>query len=278
MRSRPARLTLSALALTALGAAAFFFLQTQQQLDARRTALRAFEATARDATDALDDFQAGQHAYVTAGQDAAEWAPKVAAYRQTAATSIDTLRASAVSVAGGPSLLEASAMVSQLATVDARVRERLQAGDPQAAASSIFAEGADAVASAISNIDTARAAEQQAADDDEGRLRLAMMYALGGAAGLCALILAILGFAAPSARDESDQADDPLEAQDGLSLHDTRTEAPAEPPAVADHIASSPVPDPSREALASAAALCTGFGRVREAGDLGICSSAPLVR
>ena len=60
MRSRPARLTLSALAWIALGAAAFFTFDIQQQIDTRRSALRAFESTARDATDALDDAQAGE--------------------------------------------------------------------------------------------------------------------------------------------------------------------------------------------------------------------------
>lgn len=273
MRSRPVRLTLSALAWIALGAAALFSFQTQQQLDARRTALRTFEATARDATDALDDLQAGQQAYVIPGQDAAEWVPKVAAYRQTAASSIDTLRASAMSAAGGPSLLEASAMVNQLATIDARVRESLESGDQQAAAASIFAEGADAVASAISNIDTARAAEQQATDDEESRLRLAMLYALGGAAGLSAFVLAVLGFVTPTARDETGQTGDGADAtpsdEGGLSLTEARTEAGVEPAAVPELDGGAPlVPDSSREALASAAALCTAFGRVREAGDL----------
>ena len=62
MRSRPARLTLSALAWIALGAAAFFTFDIQQQIDTRRSALRVFESTARDAADALDDAQAGQQA------------------------------------------------------------------------------------------------------------------------------------------------------------------------------------------------------------------------
>src|SRR5262245_25132670 len=97
MRSRPARLTLSALALAALGAAAFFAFQSQQQIISRRAGLRSFEATTRDLTDALADLQAGQQAYVAVGQDPAEWVPKVASYLQTATSSLDTLRASAAS-------------------------------------------------------------------------------------------------------------------------------------------------------------------------------------
>src|SRR4051794_26419251 len=101
MRSRPARLVLSALAWIALGGAAFFTFQQQQHIDSRRAALRAFETTARDAADALDDLQAGQQAYVAAGQDLAEWTPKVVTYLQTAASSIDTLRSTAQSSGAG---------------------------------------------------------------------------------------------------------------------------------------------------------------------------------
>ena len=56
----------------ALGAAAYFTVHTQQQVDQRRASLRLFESSARDAADALDDAQAGQQAYVGAGQDPQE--------------------------------------------------------------------------------------------------------------------------------------------------------------------------------------------------------------
>ena len=123
MRSRPARLTLSALAWIALGAAAFFTFQFQQQITARRTALRAFEASARDANDALSDAQAGQQAYLAAGQDSRRGS-KVSAYLQTASTSIDTLRGAAQSTAAGPSLLDATTALTQIHNIDARLRER----------------------------------------------------------------------------------------------------------------------------------------------------------
>ena len=81
MHSRPARLSLSALAWIALGAAAFYTVHAQQLIDQRRAALRTFETTARDAADALDDTQAGQQAYLAPGQEAADWSPKVSTYR-----------------------------------------------------------------------------------------------------------------------------------------------------------------------------------------------------
>ena len=200
MRSRPARLTLSALTWIALGAAAFFTVQTQQHIDQRRASLRAFESSARDATDALDDVQAGQQAYVAVGQDRRDWTPKVATFLQTAAGSIDTLRATALSSTAGPSLLDASTAMTQVGNIDRRVREQLAADQSGAAADTVFSEGADTVSSAVSNVDAAIVAEQQAADTFEAAQRRAQMYALAGATGLVAIVLAMLGLASPATR------------------------------------------------------------------------------
>src|SRR5678816_546162 len=152
MHSRAARLSVSALAWIALGAAAFFTFDTQQQIDHRRSALRAFESTARDASDALDDAQAGQQAYVAAGQEPRDWLPKVATFLQTASSSIDSLRASAQSPAAGPALLDASTAMTVIGNVDRRVRQQLADDDVQGAADAVFSEGADAISSAVSNV------------------------------------------------------------------------------------------------------------------------------
>jgi hypothetical protein len=204
MHSRAARLSVSALAWIALGAAAFFTFDTQQQINHRRAALRAFESTARDASDALDDAQAGQQAYVAAGQEPRDWLPKVATFLQTASSSIDSLRASAQSPAAGPALLDASTAMTVIGNVDRRVRQQLADDDVQGAADAVFSEGADAISSAVSNVGTAIAAEQQAADAFETWQRLVQLYALGGAAGFVALVLAILGLAAPARPAASD--------------------------------------------------------------------------
>ena len=201
------RLTLSALAWIALGAAAFFTFDTQQQIDDRRLALRAFESTARDAADALDDAQAGQQAYVATGQEPREWLPKVATFLQTASSSIDSLRLSARSQASGLALLDASTAMTVIGNVDRRVRQQLSDGDVQGAADVVFSEGADAISSAVSNLGTAIAAEQQAGDAFESWQRQVQLYALAGAAGFVAMILAILGLAKPatSARASDDE-------------------------------------------------------------------------
>lgn len=267
MRSRPARLSLSALAWVALGAAAFFTFHAQQQIDERRTAFRAFASSARDASDALTDTQAGQQAYVALGQEPREWTAKVATYLQTAGTSIDALRASARSSAAGPSLLDASTAMARIGDIDKRLRQQLAAREHQAAAEAVFSEAADAIAGAASNLSTAIGAEQQAADDFEAGTRRAQVLALGGAAGLSALILALLGLVSPVVRvfaaDVSAVDADTRASADTADpfpdlAHSVHREAPTDPP-----VAAQPA-----DVLKTIADICTEFGRVGDAAQL----------
>lgn len=267
MRSRPAKLTLSALAWIALGAAAFFTVTVQQQIDHRRSALRAFESTARDAADALDDVQAGQQAYVAIGQDASEWVAKVATYLQTATASVDTLRSSAQSSTAGPLLLDASTSLTQLSTIDRTVREHLAAEDNSAAADAVFTEASDAVSSAVSNVEAAIEAEQQSADAFETAQRRTQLYALGGVAGLVAIILALLGFA-PSAAAATDAGSAGVVPEPGafsaLAHEAVFDRTPIEPPVLEQPRAA----EKGDESLNALAAICTDFGRVRDAAQL----------
>jgi hypothetical protein len=263
MQSRPARLTLSAFAWIALGAAAFFVVQSQRLVDGRRESLRAFELSARDAADALDDAQAGQQAYVALGQEAAKWFPKVSTYLRTATGSIDTLRALALSRPAGPALLDASTAITQFANVDRRVRERIAADELHAAADLVFADGADAVSSAVSNIDAAVSAEQQAADAYEAGQRRLQAYAAGGAVGLAAIVLALFGMMrATSARESAAvfEAQDPeIESLDDL---------PHATPAVSAILTPATAGPSSVDLLRTLADICTELGRVREASQL----------
>lgn len=240
----------------ALGAAAYFTVHAQQQVDQRRAALRMFESSARDAADALDDAQAAQQAYVAAGQDAEAWSAKVGTFLQTAATSIDALRATAQSTPAGPALLDASTSLTELRTIDKRALEQIAAGEPDVAAATIFSAAADAVGDAVSNVDTALGAEQQAADDFEARQRRAMIYAAAGSAGFAALALLLLAVARPRATEaDATPAEDATDGSlTGLS-----------------HLAPAPIAPStpaSTAALTPLADICTGFGRVRDAGDI----------
>lgn len=279
MRSRPARLTLSALAWIALGTAAFLAFESHREIGARRAALRAFETTARDATDALDAAHAGQRAYVALNQNPADWFPKVATYLQTASASIDALRVSARSTAARPALLDASAAVTELGNLDTRVRESLGSEDPSPALDLVFADASDAVSKAVSNIDAAQSAEQLAADTFDLEQERRAIYALGAAGVLSALALALLGFVGPRGEAETavesdggGSTDDWSSSHGRLSLAlDDRGASRTERPAGQLQWAQPKVvraEDRSLQALVSAADVCTAFARVREVDEI----------
>jgi len=268
MRSRAARLTLSAIAWMALGAAAFFVVTTEQKIVAQRNALRAFDLRARDAAFTLAEARAGQQAYVAAGQSSTFWVPKVATLVQEVTNAVDTLRGSAVSGAAREALLDASATVTEFGNVDKRVRDYLRADESLMASDVVFSEGNDAAGRAALQVETARIAEHQAFDAHEAALRRLEAYATGAAAGVAALILAIFGLtripkvervvpvdvAATAASDEADEF--PL--QQRTLGHVARTA----------HSSPTELPSASSSALKAAAELCTEFGRMHDLADL----------
>src|SRR5262245_33394186 len=128
MRSRAVRFTLSAMAVAALAAAAFFIFNTEQRIVQRRAAALRFEERVRAVDRALTDMRSAQHAYVAAGQSAEAWIPKVAGLRGEAALGIDELRAAAATADAQASLLEASTTIVELGDVDRRVVDYLKSG------------------------------------------------------------------------------------------------------------------------------------------------------
>jgi hypothetical protein len=275
--SRAARLTLSATAWIALGAAAFFLITTEQQVADRRDALRMFDLHAREAAVALSDARAAQQAYVAAGQSSTYWIPKVATIVQEVGKTLDTLRGTVVSAAGGQSLLDAASSVTEFGNVDRRVRDYLKADESLMASDIVFSEGTVAAGRAAVQVEAARIAEHQAFDADEATLRRLEAYAIGAAAGLSGLILAILGLVRGSSRQPAAASGDvdglttgdanelPLR-ESSASLGRLAPQQPNPPAVIPPHPA--PVPAPSALALKAAADLCTEFGRIHDLADL----------
>ena len=207
MRSRAARLTLCAVAWTVLAAAAFFLVQTEQQISQRRERFRTFDQRAREAADSLADMRAAQHAYVAAGQGVAFWMPKVAALLEDVARGVDRLRVSARSAEAGSSLMEAAANVTEFGNVDRRAREYLKSGQTLMAGDVVFTEGGETAALASRQVESARLAERRTLDAAEAALRREQATVLGAAAGMGAIVMAVLAFARPRRpRDESSPA------------------------------------------------------------------------
>ena len=254
MRSRAVRLTLSAMAVAALAAAAFFVFNTEQHIAQRHAAALRFEERVRAVDRALTDMRAAQHAYVGAGQSADAWIPKVAGLRGEAASGIDDLRAAAATTDARTSLLEASSTVVELGDVDRRVVDYLKSGQDVMAADVVYSEAGQKVALATNQVDAARALEQQGLDLGERESRRRQLYVLGAAAALSVMTLLLVG-AAPAAapRVEADDARTPAAAPvDDELAFSVRTDAPR-------HVA--PI-------IKAASEICTDFGRVADQSDL----------
>lgn len=268
MRSRAARFSLSATAWIALGAAAFFVVTTEQKISARRTALRAFDLHAREAAFALADARAGQQAYVTAGQSSTYWVPKVATLVQEISTVVDGLRGSAVSGAARKALLEAASSVKEFSNIDKRVRDYLGTEEFLMASDVAFSEGADAAGRAALQVETARIEEHQAFDANEARLRWLQAYAMGGAVGLSALILAIFGLARAPKTDQQPTPETSVEAAQAgerpLHVQSAPRDTGPRPP----ETTSSELEPISSSDLKAAAEVCTEFGRMHDLADL----------
>src|SRR5262245_40035544 len=275
--SRAARLTLSATAWIALGAAAFFLITTEQKIAERRSALRMFDRRARETAGALGDARGAQQAYVAAGQSSSYWIPKVATIIEEVGKTIDALRATAVSASAASALVDVSAAVNEFGNVDKRVRDYLNADESLMASDVVFSEGSAAASRASLQVETARIAEHQAFDADEATLRRLEAYAIGAAAGLSGLILAILGLAhgarqaagAPSGDAESSATS----ADDQLVLRPSSASlgrmSPNSPPPQAAASKTSPLATTASPiALKAAAELCTDFGRIHDLAEL----------
>jgi hypothetical protein len=258
------RLTFALVACLALAGAAVFVIQSEQQLNQRRSAARAFDVHAREASDALHDLGASEEAYVAAGQGITFWMPKVSAILESAGKTVAALRADAASENAKGALDQAAAALTDLGGIDQRARDYLKAGQQLMAADVIFTEATTAAAAAARQVEAARAAEDEALDAGDADARKIEAAALAGAAALAALVA--LGLVRvprstseqPAASAGLGLAGAPAPAADDLALRQ-----PPPPPAVTDAPPRTVSP-----MLQATATLCTDFGRVRDAADL----------
>jgi len=247
MRSRALRLTFGAVALIAIGAAAFLLTRSEEEIGVLVSSVRAFDQHAREATDAFADARVAQQAYVAAGQGAGFWMNKVSATTEAATAALASLHQSA---AAGPrtALDAATATIGEFVNVDKRAREYLKLGQALMAADVIFTEGSDAAATAGRQVEDARLAEHQAFDREMAAIRKRQAITLGSAAAVASIIMLLL-IPVPRSADVEDTADT------GLSIAPAPRAAPAAPFAPA-------------AMFRAAADLATDFGRVRDLDEL----------
>jgi hypothetical protein len=251
MRSRTARLTLGAVSLLALGAAAFLFIESERQLTERRLAVRAFDQQTHEAVRALAEIRVGQQAYVAAGQGTDFWITKVGELIGAASRMIDAMQAAATSDAARSALAEASDAVLHLGDVDRRARDYLGSDSTVMAGDVVFNEGGDTAATAVRYVEAAQLAESQELDRVEAATRRRQAF-ITSAAGVVAVFFTFLLAAWPARGSDADRP---------VSIAEDRSNPmkphPVEPP----RRASAP-------GLKAAAELCTEIGRAKDQADL----------
>jgi hypothetical protein len=261
MRSSIVRVTLGAVALIALGVAAFLVFRSEQHISQLTSSLRTFDHHAREAGDALTEARIAQHAYVAAGQGVAFWTTRLSTAAEQATAALAALRQSA-----GPgartALDEAAGTAIEFGNIDKRVREYLTTGQQLMAADVIFSEGGDAAATAGRQVETARTIEHQAFDVDVTAIRKQEATIMGSAAGLVVLVVVLL---IPVSRQGALDGDEEAESAAGFS-----SSLSISPQAVAASFTPSEPCSPSTASgmFKAAAGVATDFGRVRDVDEL----------
>jgi hypothetical protein len=268
MRSTAARVTLGVAAWIAFGAAAFFVVRSERQLTARRNGVRTFDVIAREASASLATVRAAQQAYVAQGQGPGFWMSKVDVLLGNATSRIEELRQVAASVEAGQLLGDAATAIDDLRGIDKRARQYLNSDDALMAADVVFSEGGDTAAAASRKIEAARQAEFVAWDAAEAERRRNQLYAAAGAAGLGALVIALLLTTRPArqaAPAEPHVLDEPAPrtADADFNRRSASTDVSGGPLAVSPELPRETVP-----VLQAAVELCGELNRVRELDDL----------
>jgi hypothetical protein len=273
MRSPAARFILGAVALLALGAAAYYVNQIEHQVTAARVADRAFDVSVREAADGLADLRVSQLAYVAAGTDVESWMPRVKETVADVAKTLTALRSEATSGATSTALGKAGDLMTEFASVDQRAREYLQSGQPLMASDVIFTEGNQGAADAAQQLSLARTAEHQAFETAEAGLRRQQAAVLGAGAAVVVLVVALLVLIGPRRKELGE----PIETGSLGIAHAASPAAPDFPAAdpntakdLREARVSSPyvTARPAGPVLRAASQLCTDLGRVSDLDEL----------
>jgi hypothetical protein len=243
------------------GYAAF---HAEQQITSRRDALRAFDTGSREAAASLEDVRAAQQAYVAAGQGVAFWMPKVASLVESAEQRVEELRTSAQTTEARSALLQAGSSVAEFKNADSRARDYVKSGQPLMAADVVFTEGGQTAAAAAQKVTAADVAEHLAFDAYEAGQKKAQLYAVGGGAAFTLLVLLVLTPGGASTRSTDQESAVSIAGAESAPV----SEPAQAPPANAGSAPVSPSSDQAIPMLKAAAALCTEFGRVRDADGL----------
>jgi len=270
MKSRTVRVLMVAIAVVAQAAAGYLARQLDQQMSAGRAALTAFEAQARQTSQALAAIGAAQRGYVAEGQSSDRWQTQVATMMKNASPKLTELRVAARTPEGQGALETAIETLTSFSQADAKARDYIGSGQRLSASDVIFADGHDLLNKTIAAIEDARVRENAQHEAATAKMRQTQLFYLGGAVGLTLVMLLAL---VPIPRgSKSSMADDAAELRSsgaGLGLSHMTSRGVGTglgEPAGADH------PDvawvATAQGLGTAADICAALARVRSPKEL----------
>jgi len=192
MRSRAVRITLTLLALAAVGTAAYFSWTIQTRTHAVQQAAATLDKTRVTALRDAYELRSTQQAYVAAGQNETFWFGKVAETIESLRAATATLRSSTPSPAVLTAVEDAAAAIETFEQVDRRARSYAAGGQKLLAADVIFTDGLEAAGRITTALEKAGLTLDQSIQTASADGTRQQAMAAGGAAAFALFALLLL--------------------------------------------------------------------------------------
>jgi hypothetical protein len=246
----------------------------------------------------IGELGSAEAALVSAGQDPAEWAPKLAASVRNVSDTLGRINRAALSPESAQDLAAVTEAIAAFSKLSDHVRELVATEQPLTASSVVFGDATQHLSTASAALASAATSQGEAVEREVARESLNEAFALGGALAWTLIVLLILlpritVEAAPAASEDAVTTNfglslaGPPPAGSGasgngvdLDLAWRNQQAAAASPPEPPHVSERQLEDDVRREsglrlnmdaqvdLAEAARLCTDLARVKESGEL----------
>lgn len=265
MRSRVVRVTLTLLAVVAIGAAAWFYWTDQARVVVSAERVTAFHGRHLAAAVRVLELRSTQQAYVAAGQNEAFWFDRVTTEIGAVRAALTALEAETDDPAALAAIRNAVVSLDEFEELDRRVRSYASTGQKLLASDVIYSDSLDATAQIVSALDTAAAAMDAGHASTVQAATREQMMAVGGAAGIAILVLLLLAPRTDAPARRAVEAAALVEpkpsapAVDDIAALDMRTPAPVAPP---------PAPPRASLEIETLAGVCLDLARLTDTSAL----------
>lgn len=192
MNRRLVRFSLVLIMLAVTANSAFTLFQAEQQLEVEQRDEHAFMSQSWKLAVSLSELRAAEQAYVAAGQDINYWVEKVSAAVIDITAGLSTLRKMALTSDATEAIDETTAILGRISSIDVLVREHTAAGQDLMASDLIFSDSFELVTQATTQIELARATEEQTYRAFRRQRRRNQIIAVGTSSSVAILIAFLL--------------------------------------------------------------------------------------